>query len=297
MVFNPLIKYLILGVLAAVMAAALLIMPSLLRVGMEVDASVPSLTAIRVSLDVTSQRGEETSVNVTRLRLKDETPVVFKVSDTVFEGEVNVAINGKVTLRSVDGSRTYNISMPCMVVRGTNCFRTMNVILGWDAPITIEPGEYILTLKLSWFDASGSGRVGFTLEAVGMRREGISLNSLPCTASIDVAGTRPESTEGWITASGSTRSFAALVSPPVRSSSRCYVTYVWIWFFSEGPGNVSVNVMDPSSGRTLISRDFTLVKVGTYEEILLRLTLPPGTYLLRIHGGSNVFEAGLKCYP
>ncbi len=297
MVFNPIIKYVVLGVLATVLAVALLTSSSLLRVGIEVNVSVPPPALVRVSLNVTSQRGEETLTNVTRLKLGEETPLVFRVTDVVFDGDVSLALSGKAILRSVDGSRTYNILMPCMVVRGTNCFRTMNVILGWDAPITIEPGEYVLTLKLSWFDASGSGKVSFTLEAVKAGQGGSGSSAASCAPSLEVAGTKPESAEGWVIANGSTRSFATLVSPPVKSSSGCYVTYVWVWFFNGRPGSVSVEVLDPSSNEALISERVALVDVGAYEEVLLRLTLPPGTYLLRVGGGGQVFEAGVRCLP
>ncbi len=295
MVFNPLTKYVVLGVLVAVVATALLVAPPLLRVSVEVNVSVPPPTAIQVSLNVTSQRGEEILANVTRLKLGEETPIVFKVKDVVFEGNLSLALSGKAILRSVDGTRTYNILMPCMVVKGTNCFRTMNIILGWDAPITIEPGEYVLTLKLSWFDASGHGKVSFTLEAVKAGQVSSGSNMTSCAPSVEIVGTKPESAEGWIIANGSTRSFATLVSPPERLSNGCYVTYVWVWFFNGRPGNVDVKVVDPSSGETLISRNVALVNVGTYEEVLLRLTLPPGTYLLKVSAGDKVFEAGLKC--
>ncbi len=70
---SPMVKYVVLGVLVAVAAAALLAGPSLLRVGVEVDVSVHPPTAVRVSLNMTSQRGEETLPNVTRLRLGEET--------------------------------------------------------------------------------------------------------------------------------------------------------------------------------------------------------------------------------
>ncbi len=292
---SPMVKYVVLGVLIAVAAAALLAGPSLLRVGVEVNVSVPPPTAVRVSLNVTSQRGEETLPNVTRLRLGEETPVVFRVTDVVFEGNVSLALSGKAILRSVDGSRTYSILMPCMVVKGTNCFRTMNIILGWDAPITIEPGEYVLTLKLSWFDASGDGKVSFTLEAEKVGEASSIPNTTSCVPSMEVVGTKPESTEGWVIANGSTRSFATLVSPPKRLSNGCYVTYVWVWFFNGRPGSLNVEVVDPSSGKTLISRNVALVNVGAYEEVLLRLTLPPGTHLLKVSAGDKVFEAGLKC--
>ncbi len=295
MVLNPVIKYVFLSVLVAVAAAALLVGSSLLRVGVEVNVSVPPPTAVRVNLNVTSQRGEETLPNVTRLKLEEETPIVFRVTDVIFEGNVSLALSGKAILRSVDGSRTYSITMPCMVVRGTNCFRTMNIILGWDAPITIEPGEYVLTLKLSWFDASGDGKVSFTLEAEEVGEAGSIHNTTSCAPSIEIVGTKPESAEGWIIANGSTRSFATLVSPPERLSNGCYVTYVWVWFFNGRPGSVDVKVVGPSSGETVISRNVALVDVGTYEEVLLRITLPPDTYLLKVSAGDKVFEVGLKC--
>lgn len=65
----------------------------------------------------------------------------------IFDEDVNLTVSGVLLLSGVS---EYRVVMPCLLSLGELCFRVLMLIPGYDAPMDVEPGEYNVTLELSW---------------------------------------------------------------------------------------------------------------------------------------------------
>ncbi|MEM2217994.1 MAG: hypothetical protein QW731_06410, partial [Thermofilaceae archaeon] len=83
------------------------------------------------------------------LKVKSRCALQFKPTlvPQVFDEDVNLTVSGVLLL---SGASEYRVTMPCLLSLGEPCFRVLMLIPGYDAPMDIEPGEYNVTLELSW---------------------------------------------------------------------------------------------------------------------------------------------------
>ncbi len=257
----------------------------LLNVDIGVNVSVPQPSA-QLTLNVNSSKGSEEFVNVTNLELRQPTKVLIKVKQLEVKGDVNISLSGVAVMRSLNGA--YNVPMPCMLNLGVTCFRAMYVIPGWDSPITLPPGKYAVSLKISWREASGKGTIKLRLTVIELGEAG--------KPSAEVIGPKPSSTDGWLPAYGSTRSYAALVSPPLISKDGCFFS-VWIWFLNRGVRNVTLKVLYPS-GESAGKWAINLTQGGMYSEAVVKIAEPALTnYTVIIGEGPSAMSKVVNCSP
>ncbi len=124
---------------------------------------------IKIDLGVVSEaRGSKVFRDIAVLRVYRESQILFKPSIHSSEKDIPEGLNLAVsaTVELAGEGRSYRVVMPCIYSIGP-CYRILAIIPGYDAPMAVEPGEYRLTLTISW-EASGSGEVpaGFTIEVV-----------------------------------------------------------------------------------------------------------------------------------
>ncbi len=106
---------------------------------------------IRIEVFPRVQKGEEI-VNIGTLTLGETVQV--KVIEAAAGGGLKIMAGGVLTLKGE--KQTYEINMPCMADVDMGCARIQVIIPGYDVPMSIEPGTYSATLKISW-EARGVG--------------------------------------------------------------------------------------------------------------------------------------------
>lgn len=228
----------------------------------------PSTKIIDVEFNVDSEEGER-SVSLGSLYIPSGN-VVVRGKLTSYEGNFTLILSGELLLRS--GTHSYKILMPCLASIGGHCYRIMMLIPGYDAPLTVTEGDYNATLTLRW-SAGGVGK--FSLKLVLEFSESVSN-----TASISVIGVKPGSTDGWIVAENSTRSYSMLASRVSPTS-----TLVWVWIFD--PHNVSdylltLEVVDVASGDAVSESIVNMFRDGVYWSVLVEVNASTlDRYLIR----------------
>ncbi len=118
---------------------------------------------INIDLGVISEgQGSRSFDNIAKLIVRNSSKIIAKASPTqgyASSGEnISLIINGEITLSN---NKNYVIQMPCLYSIG-GCYRILVLIPGYDAPMDIDPGEYTVSLKISW-TAQGSGKVDVNL--------------------------------------------------------------------------------------------------------------------------------------
>ncbi|MEM4018501.1 MAG: hypothetical protein QXW46_07080, partial [Sulfolobales archaeon] len=140
------------------------------------------------------------------------------------------------------------------------------VIPGYDAPMQVEEGTYRATLNLTWV-ARGTGRFHARLY----------LEEAPqSSVRVSIVGVRPEATDGWVVAEGSTRSYSMLLD--TNTSSKGKVS-AWIWVYDpqqqlEGLG--LLRVFDEELGEVVEEVGLKMLRDGPYWSLLVRIELEPG---------------------
>jgi len=79
-------------------------------------------------------------------------------------GLERVMVSGEAALTG--GGVGYTIHMPCLFTLGEPCFRVETIIPGYDQPMEVQPGEYLVTLIFKWVNAAGRGRLYITVDIV-----------------------------------------------------------------------------------------------------------------------------------
>ena len=282
-----LVAGLILGLIASAAVA------TYLTINFNVKVNVPAGKEFNIDLIINDTSGSKYIPNLTTLRISSPKLIRFTAEATDVEGNFSVSISGSATLKS--SQRTYRIMMPCMSTLGNaRCFRIMSLIPGWDSPITIAPGNYVVSLNISWRDASGSGGLKLKLKLLDLGSPEKECGS----PSIKAIGTKPSSTDGWITAKGSTKSYAMLTSEPLRMGACCSIN-AWVWFFNpsanQKPSEVTIYISD-SAGHPIKQESLPLRNTGTYSEVLLTINLPlDRDYLITASSGNINLTTEVEC--
>ena len=121
---------------------------------------VPS--TINIDLGRISSGGDREYSNIAKLIVRNETAIIARsMVDTISKsGTIEIIGGAKLILKG--NNKTYVIAMPCAISTG-ECFRPMVIIPGYDVPMKIETGEYIINLTLSW-QLKGSGETAVKIK-------------------------------------------------------------------------------------------------------------------------------------
>jgi len=262
------------------------------NIGVNVPTS-PTSKEFTINLSVDRPSGSEYLGNLTVLMVRSPVMVRFRAEVLGVEGNFSLSLSGSATLES--NERIYKVMMPCIAaLGGARCFRVMHLIPGWDSPLAIAPGDYRVSLRIGWMDASGSGVLRLRIKLLNLG----SPESRCGPPSIKVIGTKPSSTDGWVTAEGSTRSYSMLTSKPVRLGVCCSVN-AWVWFFNPAMKQhikeVTIRISD-SAGHLIKQESIQLRHTGTYSEALLSINLSSGMdYVITALSGKANLTAKVRC--
>ncbi len=124
------------------------------------DVSVPK-TEITLNLDITKPNGTVVFENITAIELDQDTNIIFKALSSNVHGNLSLILSGEAIISNA--SRSYKISMPCLLSVDKECYRVMMVIPGYDEPMKLPKGKYNITIVLSWSEAEGSGKIELKL--------------------------------------------------------------------------------------------------------------------------------------
>ena len=106
----------------------------------------------------------ETSLDLGVLRFNSTAFITFKPVLVLKEKSINLTVNGLLKLNATapatraGSSKSYTISMPCLLSINSACYRVMTLIPGYDAPLRIDEGAYRASLTLNWH-SSGEASV------------------------------------------------------------------------------------------------------------------------------------------
>ena len=259
------------------------------RIGGRVD--VGGFKTIDISLDIESGSGSKMFRNVTVIDVGKGMAIRFRVVDYWVSGNVSLVLNGIAVLRS--GNTTYRIFMPCLLSVGEPCARIQMLIPGYDTFLPLPPGRYAVDLQLSW-KAWGYGRYRLVLAIEGARA---------LRARIEIIGTRPSSIEGWVTAPGSTKSYALLVERtriPVDSSGIGHVkAYAWVF----RPGDECSDIVfrfrftELNSGEVVSKLIAHPQRYGFYCSTQISIEASLGRYVLELEIESQGIERAVLKIP
>ncbi len=229
---------------------------------------------IDLELEVSSVDGVEEFRNIALINVESVDSLLFRPVDIKTDGLSSISLSGRVLLESSNNS--YTIDMPCILSLNVSCPRITAVIPGYDAPLRVEPGKYLVSLELSWSEARGRGRVYLSVSPRAYDAVIIYLGSY-----------QPEDTSGWITAEGSTRSYALLVNkaetPAGRSGHGEFTVHVWVFEAAgEEYKEFRLELTSLDAGKTVAVLEVPVEKQGPYYQALLLVKARPGEYLLRI---------------
>lgn len=245
---------------AVVMAVAL---SPLLEVGIEGVVDVPPrLKAVDIKLVIDREKGTA-SFDLGEVAVPKGS-ILAKAVLVSHEGEFGASVSGVLTLES--GERVYRIAMPCAIAIGEPCYRVMVLIPGYDTPLPVEEGAYRATLNLSWV-ARGWGRFYARLYIETVPQGGVRAS---------VAGVKPKTTDGWVMAEGSTRSYSMLLSTNTSAEGR---VSAWIWVYDpqqvlKGVG--LLRVIDEETRSVVEEVELRMFRDGPYWSILVDISLEPG---------------------
>lgn len=206
--------------------------------------------SFNIKLNITTAEGEEV-FNLGQVELPPG-PIIVKRELVNFEGSFTLVLSGELFLESSNGS--YLIRMPCLLSLGEPCYRVLVLIPGYDAPLDVVGGRYNTTLRLRWL-AKGTGSFHLRLTIVHLG------------TSIEVLGVKPESTDGWVAASGSTRTYSMLVN---RVSPERALAYVWV-FDPENrtSGKVTFVLVESVYGAPVARAEVQAFREGPYWRVLV----------------------------
>jgi len=235
---------------------------------------------LTLEFSVDSEKGEVFFENIGTINIPSQGSIRLRAEVVSVDGLDRIVLSGKAFLKSDEAE--YEVLMPCIHSLNAECYRILMAIPGWDQPLRIKSGKYSLSVKLSWANAEGKGKVKLRIE------------SEITYASVEVVGAKPESTERWCIAEGSTRSYSMLTSKPETVGGKC-IFKVWIWFFNMDVEETFLEIID-IGGKQYIAEHVKLMEKGMYREVLLEISVPKGnTYIIKTHTGKTVLQQKIKC--
>lgn len=232
----------------------------------------PSLVSLQ--LEIQSSEGIREFKDIAIIEVDDVDSLLFRIVDSRVEKLESLSLSGRVWLES--SKKTYEINMPCILVLDSSCPRITMIIPGYDAPLTIESGRYLLTVELSWKEARDRGKVSLMLSPRAYDASMISLESR-----------EPEDTSNWVTAEGSTRSYALLVDKVEATADASgfgeFKGYVWVFQpIGEDIKMFRLELTSIESGVVKAVLDVPVEKKEIYYKLMLFIKAKPGSYELSI---------------
>jgi len=234
---------------------------NLLNVNVSGVVNVPSTgldvgLSFNVELNITVEEGEEV-FNLGLVEIPPG-PIIVRRELVSSEGDFTLVLSGELSLES--GSQRYAIPMPCLLSLGEPCYRVLVLIPGYDAPLEVSGGKYNATLRLRWLArGTGSFYLRLTLTYLG--------------TSIEVLGVKPESTDGWVVASGSTRTYSMLVN---RVSPERALAYLWVYDpENRTSGRVTFVLVEGVYGAPVARAEVQTFREGPYWKVLVGTRLKP----------------------
>jgi len=232
----------------------------------------PSLVSLE--LEITSSEGMREFKDIAIIEVDDVDSLLFRIVDSRVEKLESLSLSGRVRLES--GEKTYEISMPCILFPASSCPRITMIIPGYDAPLTIESGRYLLTFELSWREARDSGKVSLMLSPRAYDASMISLGSR-----------EPGDTSNWVTAEGSTRSYTLLVDKVEAITDDLgfgeFKAYVWVFqTVGDDVKMFRLELTSIESGIVKAVLDVPVEKKEIYYHVMLAVKARPGSYELSI---------------
>ena len=235
---------------------------------------------INLEVEISSVDGVKEFRNIAMINVEDADSLLFKPIDVKTDGLSSISLSGRVLL--VSDNNSYTIDMPCILRLNVSCPRITAIIPGYDAPLRIEPGRYLLSIELSWREARGHGMIYLSLSPRAYDAVIIYLGSY-----------QPENTSSWITAEGSTRSYALLVDKTKTSTGRSgygkFTIHVWVFEAAgEEYKKFKLELTSLETGKTVAALEVPIKKQGPYYQALLIVKAKPGKYLLKITDPVNL---------
>ena len=138
-----------------------------------IDSRNIAMEPQKITIDlgvVSEEKGSRVFEDVAKIKVYKTTGIIFKTQSSFkkpVDGGPEIIVSGKIELRGED--KTYTINMPCLYHIG-ECIRILVLIPGYDQPLKIDPGEYSVTLTISW-QAKGSGETTVKFAIYGEEAE------------------------------------------------------------------------------------------------------------------------------
>lgn len=231
-------------------------------------------STINVEFNVHDEKGTKDFGEIAIIDVEKPDMLKFKLIDWSVEGLRSLSLSVRVDLVSKDTK--YGINMPCVLYFNASCARVTVIIPGYDVPLRIEPGRYSLRLEVYWAEAKDSGRVRLSI----------------CTKAygaciINLRGISPQNTTHWITAEGSTRSYALLVDKLETSAGDSgygeFTAYVWVFApFQEENKIFKFEITSLESGKIEHHLEIPVEKKNATYSVMLLIKAAPGNYRLSI---------------
>lgn len=233
-----------------------------------------SPSTISLELEIQDSEGEREFRDVAVIDLGDVDVLLFRTVDSRIEKLKSLSLSGWVKLES--SNKTYEIGMPCILVLNVSCPRVLMRIPGYDVPLTVEPGRYRVTIVLSWREARGSGKTSLQISPRAYDASMVSLGY-----------SEPQDTTSWVTAEGSTRSYALLIDKveDVADDSGLGRFKAYAWVFQSVGDDVKTFRFELNSLDTgLVEADLQVPveKREIYSQVMLLIRARPGSYRLSI---------------
>ncbi|MCS7135772.1 MAG: hypothetical protein RMJ14_03350 [Nitrososphaerota archaeon] len=198
----------------------------------------------------------------------------FKLVDWSVEGlqSLSLSIRGDLVSKNAN----YSIYMPCVLYFNTSCARVTVIIPGYDVLLRIEPGRYSLRLEAYWTEAKDSGRVRLSISTKAYN-----------AAIIHLGYESPQDTSYWITAEGSTRSYAMLVDKVETSAGDSgygeFTTYIWVFAPLQEENKIfKFNIISLETGKVEHHLEIPVEKKNSTYSSMLLIKATPGKYRLSV---------------
>ncbi len=210
--------------------------------------------SIDVKLNITVEEGEEI-FDLGLINLPSG-PILVKRELVSSEGNLTLVLSGVLSLESEDVE--YTIPMPCLLSLGEPCYRVLVLIPGYDTPLEVVEGRYRAVLRLQWV-ARGTGRFHLRLVLTYLG------------TSIEVLGAKPDSTDDWLLASNSTRTYSMFVK---RVFPDRVLAYLWV-HDPESQTSGKVTFVLKVRGVPVAVAEVQTFREGQYWKILAGASLEP----------------------
>lgn len=235
---------------------------------------------IEVELGISAGEGHIELNNISVIEVKTVDSLMFRVVDSRAEGLSSIALSGVARLKSEN--KSYKIDMPCILHFNSSCPRITVIIPGYDVPLTVDPGKYLLTIEFRWKDASNAGKTYLKILPRAYRADIVPLGERA-----------PENTENWIAAKNSTRSYMMLVDKVESAADQSgfgeFMAYVWIFDQSGGEfKKFRFELTARETGEVARILEVTVMRDGPYYRLLLLVKARPGNYSLSLVNPVNL---------